>query len=175
MEKELERQFLEAYEQYADALFRHCCFRISDREIAKDLVQEAYMKTWVYVVEEKEIQNIKALLYRILNNSIIDYFRKKKAVSLDTMMEDTGFDPAEKEIGDPETRLLGKEVMKLLSKLDNQYREIITLRFVDGLTPKEIAEVLHTSPNVVSVRLHRAIEKLRSQAPELFSDISFEE
>ncbi len=105
---------------------------------------------------------------------IIDHFRKKKTVSLDFLVEETGFDPVAREEGNPEARLLGKEVMKLLSKLDNQYREIITLRFFDGLSPKEIATILNTSSNVISVRLHRAIEKLRSQKPELFSDISFE-
>jgi DNA-directed RNA polymerase specialized sigma24 family protein len=42
----MEEQFLQAYEEYADAIFRHCAMRISDRERGKELMQETFLKAW---------------------------------------------------------------------------------------------------------------------------------
>ena len=52
---ELEREFLAAYDEHADALFRHCLLRVRDREAAKDVVQEAFSRTWLYLSEGKNI------------------------------------------------------------------------------------------------------------------------
>ena len=49
----------------------------------------------------------------------------------------------------------------LLSELPIVYREVLTLRFVDGLGPKEISELIEESENVVSVRIHRALKLLK--------------
>ena len=46
---QLQKEFEKAYDLYADAIFRHCYLRVSDRELAKDLMQEAFMKTWEYL------------------------------------------------------------------------------------------------------------------------------
>lgn len=82
-----EREFTQAYEEHADALFRHCYFRVSNRERALELTQEAFMKTWDSVAQGKEINNYRAFLFRVLNNLIIDEYRKKKSTSLDALLE----------------------------------------------------------------------------------------
>jgi RNA polymerase sigma-70 factor (ECF subfamily) len=57
-----------------------------------------------------------------------------------------------------------KQVYRLLAELDETYRPIVIMRFIDELSPKEIALVLGLSENVVSVRLNRGIKKLRARA-----------
>ncbi len=162
-----EKVFLEAYEEHADALFRHCLLRVRDREIAKDIVQEAYSKTWVYMSEGKKIEYLRAFLYRVSNNLIIDWARKKKASSLDTMMEDDGFEPADDTIRDFADVPAAREALKLLGELDEMYRSVITMRYLDEMSPREIAEALGVSENVVSVRIHRGIEKLSKIAARI--------
>ncbi len=159
-----EEQFLEAYELHADALLRHCLMRVRDRELAKDIVQEAYSKTWVYMSEGKEIEYLRAFLYRVSNNLIIDWARKKKASSLETMMEDDGFEPADENIKDFADVPAAREAIKLLGELDEMYRTAITMRYLDEMSPREIADALGVSENVVSVRIHRGIEKLSKMA-----------
>jgi len=73
-----EKEFLDAYEKYADAIYRHCYFRVYNKELAEDLTQETFIKTWKYIVEGKEVKNIKSFLYRVAVNLIIDNSRKKK-------------------------------------------------------------------------------------------------
>ena len=88
----IEQKFLKAYDEYSDAIFRHCYFRVSDREKAKDLTQDTFTKTWEYVLKNGEVTDLRAFLYKVANNLIIDTYRKKKEDSLDDMMENSSFD-----------------------------------------------------------------------------------
>ncbi|MBI2594808.1 MAG: RNA polymerase sigma factor, partial [Candidatus Colwellbacteria bacterium] len=113
MKKRQEKEFWQAYEAYADALFRHCYFRMYDRELAKDLVQEAFSRAWSsYFVPGKEVENLRALLYRILNNLIVDEARRRKPVPLDTLEEDISQPTNLPEIVG--NTIAGEKIMKLL-------------------------------------------------------------
>ena len=157
----MESEFLKAYENYADALFRHCFFRIHDHEHAKDLVQETYMKTWNYLAEDGTIDNFRAFLYRTMNNLIIDAYRKHHTDSLDQLLEG-GFDVAGEDAEHLRNKAEAKEIIALFDQLNEEEKTVLTLRFVDGWEPKEIAAHLGISANVVSVRIHRALSEVRS-------------
>lgn len=161
--KSTEESFLKAHDDYADDLFRHAFFRVRDREKAKDLVQETFMRTWQTLSEGATIENLRAFLYRVLTNAIIDETRRKKAVSLDTMIEE-GFSPADERATElVYERTVIRETYKLLATLPDEYRLPLVMRHLDGLSPREIAEILGVTENVVSVRINRAINKLREQ------------
>lgn len=160
-----EQGLTDAYDTYADAIFRHCYFRLSNRERAKELMQETFCKAWEHLQRGKDIEHVQAFLYRIAGNLVIDEIRRIKRrpeTSLDAMQEE-GFDPPAEE-GEEELRVKvdGGAVLASLDALDEQAREVLVLRFVDGLPPQEIAAMLGVTANVVSVRLHRAVKKLKS-------------
>lgn len=169
MEDSDSKKFLAAYDAYADAIFRHCYFRLSDREKAMDLSQETFTRAWDYLVQGNEIQNFKPFLYRIASNLIIEEYRKRKTASLDAMLEEeaAGERAPIAELTDEEwperliDRLDGARAVAAMSKLPEHYREVLTLRYVDGLTPKEIALFLEERENTVSVRIHRALHHLK--------------
>ena len=75
-------------------------------------------------------------------------------------MEDDGFEPADENVKDFADVPAAREAVKLLDELDEMYRTAITMRYLDEMSPREIAEALGVSENVVSVRIHRGIEKL---------------
>lgn len=158
--RELEVEFLKAYEDHSDGLFRHVLLRVRDREVAKDVVQEAFSRTWVYLSEGKKVDYIRAFLYRVANNLIVDGARRKKSSSLDAMMDDDGFEPVDESIRDFADKPAAREAMQMLGGLDEIYRTAITMRYVEELSPREIAAKLGVSENVVSVRIHRGIERL---------------
>lgn len=160
-----EEDLSKAYEAFSDAIFRHCFFRVYQREYALDLMQQVFMKTWEYMASGKPIDNMRAFLYRTANNLIIDEVRKKKEqVSLD-VLEEQGIEPATDRREELEATIDGAQIAKYLKKLPKDEREILVLRFIDDLSPKEIAQVLDETANVVSVRIHRAIKKLRELLP----------
>lgn len=160
-----QEQLLEAYDLYADAIFRHCALRVSDRELAKDLMQDTFMKTWEFMAggKSKDIENIRAFLYRIANNLIIDHYRRNKlhrTASLEDMSEQ-GIEIRD-HAPDPSHLAHGHMVMETLEKLPEQHRTVLVMRYVDGLPPRDIAQHLNVSANVVSVRLHRALAELET-------------
>lgn len=160
-QKHTEEIFLKLYDDFAEPLFRHCYFRVSSRELAEDLTQETFMRVWNYLAAGNIVDNPKALLYRIAGNLIIDHYRRKKEVSLDVLAED-GYDPVGAGADSILEQAESQKALELLEKLEPQYREILTLRYVSDLSITEIAEVINQSENVVSVRIHRGIEKLKT-------------
>lgn len=156
------KALIAAFDELADNLFRYCYFKVSDREKAKDLVQDVFLKSWQYVVDGKEITNVKPFLYKVANNLIIDHYRRSKDVSLDSLRE-KGFDRSL--TGESEILLQAEHsrAIEMLKSLPDKYKEIIIWRIVEGLTPKEISEILGVTENVVSVRLNRALKKLREK------------
>lgn len=172
----LEKEYLNAYAAHADALFRHATFRLSDREKALDLVQETFCKAWDYLVAGGEIESYKSFLYRSLNNAIIDEYRRKKSTSLDAILEDDETGAAEalgaegsvREVEETFDETRSIELIRAhIPELPEAYRVVITMRYIDGLSPKEIASFLHLTENVVSVRIHRGIKQLRALCIDL--------
>jgi RNA polymerase sigma-70 factor (ECF subfamily) len=158
----MEEQFLQAYEEYADAIFRHCAMRISDRERGKELMQETFLKAWESVRRGTKVENMRAFLYKVANNLIIDTYRRDRGeVSLEDMAEEKGFDPADEHLtADVERVHAGNEVLEKLHELEEPYRTALVMRYVDGLEPKDIADMLGISANVASVRIHRGLKHL---------------
>lgn len=162
-----EARFLKAFDDYNDALFRHASLRISDREKAIDLVHDTYTKVWSYIKTGYDIDNFRPFLYKVLNNLIIDTYRKKKEQSLDALLELEGVDEgnfddlSESTVESLAATLDGRRAFELITELPDQYREVIIYRFVDELGPKEISDLVEESENVVSVRIHRGLRLLR--------------
>ena len=161
----MQQEFLRAYEENSDALFRQCFFKVHDRELAKDILQDTFVKTWVYITKGNTILNMRAFLYKTLNNLVVDQYRRKKAVSLDVLVED-GFEPEAVSDANAHDRLEGEKAMKLLNEVPEPYKEAVFLRYVNGLELNEIAEITGELENTVSVHVHRGIHKLR----ELFKN-----
>jgi len=158
----MEKKFLEAFDGLSDALFRHCYFRVSNREVAKDMVQDTFMKTWREITKGQQIENIQSFLYRVANNLIIDYYRKAKSDSLDALLDD-GYDPR----GDDAAGIVAASELSLslraLDTLSEKDRRVLVMRHIDGLSPKEIADTIGETENTVSVRIHRAIHRLKEK------------
>ncbi|HMO77651.1 MAG TPA: sigma-70 family RNA polymerase sigma factor [Candidatus Paceibacterota bacterium] len=164
-----EKRFLKAFEEYSDALFRHAAMRISNREKAIDAVHDAFTKVWSYVRQGHQIDSFRSFLYKVLNNLIIDEYRKHKESSLDALMEIEGVDEGSfPELSESTVEALaatidGRKAFALLRDIPEQYQEVLIFRFVDDLGPKEIAELIEESENVVSVRIHRGLKLLRNK------------
>lgn len=160
MSDNIEEQFLAIHKQYADAIFRYCFLRVYDREQAKDISQETFVRTWRYLASGQTIDNVKAFLYKVATNLIIDNSRKPKDLSLEDLAE-LGFEPAVDNREALTNFLAGLGALKKLDDMDDKYRQVITMRFVQDLSPKEIAQATGESENLISVRIHRGLKKLK--------------
>jgi RNA polymerase sigma-70 factor (ECF subfamily) len=165
--QKIEQEFMAAYEQYSDDIFRYCFFQTSDREVALDISQDTFTKTWQYIADGKEVENIRAFLYRVAKNLIIDWRRKKKSSSLDSLL-DEGFDYEEdySEMERQETAYESEQAKEALDNLKDNYKEVLTMRYIDGMSVKDIADKLDAAENTISVRIHRGLQKLNEVLKE---------
>src|SRR3984957_6244515 len=84
--------FTLAHHDFEDGLNKHAYFKLNNHATGEDLVQDTFIKTWSYLVRGGKIDVMKAFLYHVLNNLIVDEYRKRKTSSLDTLVE-KGFEP----------------------------------------------------------------------------------
>lgn len=162
------KRFTDIYNRESDSLFRFCLFRVSDREKALELTQEAFTRLWSSIssaTSAKRVENPRALLYVMARHLIIDWYRRVKSVSLESLSTEDGdkeFDLLDERVGlEIETNAEVGRVLSMLDALDPKYREVIYFRYVEDLPPKDIAEILELNTNIVSVRLTRGMEALR--------------
>ena len=162
MDSNIEKRFIRAYSDYSDKLFRYCFFKFSNREFSVDLFQETFIRVWEYLFKDKEIDNFQSFLYKTAHNLVIDYYRKKKTVSLDEMSE-RGFEMSTDEEKKNLDMIDGRLAIEMLKKIPDMYRDAIYMQYVEELSIREIAEILGESENTVSVRIHRGLQKIRAK------------
>lgn len=166
MEVDIINKFEEIYAKESDAIFRFCFVRVSNREQALDITQETFLRLWQSLQDGKEISNNKAFLFTIARRLIIDWYRKKKSLSLDGILlreDNEGFDfmdlGTDKE--GLESVAEGRYLISKINELTEASREPVYLRFVEDLSPPEIGKILGISANAASVRINRGLEELR--------------
>lgn len=158
------KQFEELYKDEADMIFRFCLVKVSDREVATDLTQEVFTRLYETMRMGKALDHPKSWLFKVSRNLIIDWYRKKKPLSLEQMMEQGGeaIEPADKDGRERiELSSEARMIIKAFEELSAEFREVLYLRFVDDLELKEIARMLGLTANLVSVRMHRGMRELR--------------
>ena len=154
-------QFEELFKRHNNAIFRHLFYRLGDRERAKELTQEVFMRTWQQLISGKEIKFEKAFLYQVANNLFINEIRtKKSSSSLDEIQEKTGYEIEDQELN-PEDQSKQKELLRRLENLTDSYREVLILRYIDGLAVQDIATILNEKETNISMRIARALAKLK--------------
>lgn len=153
--------FMDSFATYGDAIFRFCLVKVSHKEQAEDMTQEVFMRYWQYLRDEKEMTNTRSLLYTIANNLAKDWYKKKKADSLDVQIE-AGHEPTSTLAG-VEVDAQYQELMRVISTMDEADQSVLMLRFVEGLPPREIATILGENVNTISVRINRAQNRLQQQ------------
>lgn len=156
-------------EKYQQKLFSYIFFIIKDKEISDDIFQETFMKAIVTIKNGK--YNADGRFYnwitRIAHNLIIDLFRNEKndnTVSCDNEEynilnnQDLCDGNIENDIISLQIR---DDIRKLVSKLPDNQKEIIIMRFYHDMSFKEIAEITGTSINTALGRMRYAIMNLR--------------
>ncbi len=165
--------FVKTYDLYFDQIYRFVFFKVSIKEEAEDLTSAVFLKTWGYVQDKSitDYKTLKALLYKVARNLVIDHYRKKSSqgeqISLDQErntidLPDRNQDiHANLELSDEYSLISDK-----LFELKDEYREIIVMRYVNELSVGEIASALGKSRGNIRVTIYRALQALRSIVKE---------
>jgi RNA polymerase sigma-70 factor (ECF subfamily) len=156
--------FGELYQRYAQTIFRFIYANLNDRLDAEDLTEEVFFRAWRSLPKYRQ-QGVPflAYLFKIARNVLIDFYRRAGRSGGIMSIEEkqiTDFNP------DPgETAILNiehQEVRQTLTQLREDYRTVIVLRFLSGLSPEETGQVMGRTPGAVRILQHRALSALRS-------------
>ena len=146
------------YEAHFDNLRRYLIFRSGDQDLSKDIAQNVFMRVWTKKIEIAS-GNIKSLLFKMATDEFISYIRKKKLQKEYTESLDL------KLIREPDNNdnFLEKKVLfqKALNQLPEKQKTALLMNKMQGLTYKEIAEILNLSQKAIEKRIGLAIKALK--------------
>lgn len=150
------------YDTYVKRIFRFVYFKVRSQEEAQDITSETFLKLWQYLSGGKRVDHLGALIYQIARNSVIDHNRqagRSESLSSDESMLQI---PDIAGLSNIHRSAEISQVLTAVKLLKDEYREIITMRYIDGIEPSEIAALLGKKPGHVRVLLHRALETVRA-------------
>lgn len=157
--------FLRSYDLYFDQIFRFIFFKIGNREDAQDLTSATFLKCWGYIQAGKlksdnEYKSLRSFLYKIARNLTIDFYRQSRPQATLEEAENMAVDfhsPLDQAALALDLDLIAGK----LKELKNEYRSILVLKYTNGLSVAEIADVLGKTKGNVRVTLYRALEALK--------------
>lgn len=157
---ELKVMLTTAHYDFEKDLSARAFFKVSNHKTSEDLVQQTFMKTWIYLVKGGKIEIMKAFLYHILNNLIVDEYRKRKTSSLDALLE-KGFEPKSTDGENLFNVLDGKTSLLLIERLPLIYKKVLQMKYVQDLSLEEMSLITGLPKNTLAVQIHRGLAKLK--------------
>ena len=156
--------FGEIYDMYVRQIHRFIYFKVRSTEQAEDLTSEAFLKAWQYLKEKDTVSHLQALLYSVARSVVIDHYRKNAAQHEVPLETEDGIERPEVAnetvLAEIEVKIDAAFVIEKLHGLKEEYRDVIVMRYLDGLSTGEIAEAIGKSSSNARVLLHRATKAL---------------
>lgn len=164
MEPDARKMFIKYYEEFVDSLFTFFYYRIGrNRMLAEDLTAETFMKALEHFSSFDTSRSFKSWIFTIARRHLIDHYRAHRPT---TSIDDAEPIPSPSFLKELSIKMDTERVLEKLDTLPVDDRELIIMRYVTGLEPQEMADILGKTPGSVRVALHRALQSLRAQ----FSD-----
>ena len=158
--KQKERKFDALIGHLSDDLYRFAFWLCKNDALAKDLVQETYLRAWKALDSLRNEKAAKSWIFMILRREFIRLFERK--VPPVTSLDDLDFDIEDTKPTQPDDKMEINLVRDAIMKLDKKYAEPLMLQVVGGFSCGEIAEQLNISKSAVMTQLFRARSKLQT-------------
>lgn len=153
-----ERAFLELYDRYSRPVYATAVRLLGDAQLAEELVQDAFTSVWRRAKSfEAERASFSTWLYRIARNRAVDLDRRRRVRPLSV-----GEDPLRTVPGgpEPEASVDGWDLARALSRIPDEYREVLMLAYFGGLSQREISRRTGVPLGTVKTRTTAAIKGL---------------
>jgi RNA polymerase sigma-70 factor (ECF subfamily) len=160
--------FGDLFDRYYDVVFRYVLFRTGDRTLAEDLTQETFVRALRRISSVSyQGRDIGAWFVTIARNLIFDHVKSSRYRLEQTTSEIIELSPS---TGGPEQEVLdgatNDELLRCVRKLNPDQQECIQLRFLQGLSVAETAEIMDRNEGAVKALQHRAVRRLAQLLPE---------
>jgi len=157
------RALTEIYDMYQQPLYRYIYRQVGNVEVARDLTADVFQRFLQALQKGRgPDKQLKAWLYRVAHNNVVDYYRRqqhRQHLPLDERVASNGDNPAKL----ADSNIAAKRVREALKLLTPDQRQVITLKFLNGLANKEIAELLNKPIGAVKSLQHRGLAALQRE------------
>ena len=152
--------FGQLYELSVDRVYRYIFYRVTDDDTAEDLTSKVFLKAWEHLPHFKSGNSpFIAWLYTISHNMVVDYYRvHKPTAQLDDARDLPTSEPLPE--SQSEQRAAVQALRGALQHLTCEQRDVVTMKFLDGLTTDEVAARVRKSPGAVRALQMRALQAL---------------
>jgi RNA polymerase sigma-70 factor (ECF subfamily) len=140
-------------------LFMLCCKILNNREDAKDALQDVFIKLWTGRDELKNLKNINAYATTITRNLCFDRLRTKKTFIDENQIKGLSNDQQQEDNERTKDKIFA--ISEALNKLNEQQKQVFTMRDIENMEYNDIADRLGISPENVRVILSRARNRVR--------------
>ncbi len=157
------KDFSEVFEENFSGIYNFVYARLLHRERTEDLVSEIFLKAMKhYDSFDPSIASVKTWLVNIARNTLIDEFRKSGRAQVFSLDADTEYvEPSKEDVYPVMMNPVNREAYEILSKLNDQERELIAMIYFQGLSNPEIGQILGINAKAVSERHRRLLAKCR--------------
>ena len=152
--------FAQLYDHFFDRIYRYVYFRVSPGEV-DDLVEMVFIKSWINLdkYEKRDVQ-FSSWVFKIAHNIVIDHRRSHRPLSeITDEFEDQSEKAAPKVL--TEKSMMSDLVREAVDQLKDPYRQVVTLKFLMGLSNSEISEIMNEREGNVRVLQFRALKELK--------------
>lgn len=166
-EVQKDAQFKKYYLEYRKKIYWYIYRKISNPEESEDLTADVFMKLYENWsdVSDRNAQGVLAWLYTVARNASIDLLRKKRRKVVKSV-ENEEIDLATSVFENYVEKEMDAEELKIvegaMDVLDDDEREVLTLRFEEEMRFKEIGEVLGKNEGACKMMLYRAVRKIKN-------------
>jgi RNA polymerase sigma-70 factor (ECF subfamily) len=162
--------FGQLYDRHAPRIYRFIFLKTGNKNDTEDLTHEVFLAAWRTIKKYRAHENIPftSWLYHIARNRVIDYYRTtKKTISLDEILKGNTL-PVElmSEAHHTITNALHSTfemqiIMNAVGRLNDDQQNVLIMRYVEDLSPKEIGSAIGKTASAVRVIQHRALKQLK--------------
>lgn len=156
----------ELYEQYAPAMLSVCMRYVNDRETARDLLQDGFIKVFTKFDTYAEIGSLGGWLRRVFVTTALEHLRHNDALKFSVSVDEYN-DLNQKTNATAIDKLSADELMNCIAQLPNGYRTVFNLFALEGYSHKEIAEMLNIKESTSRSQFIRAREVLQKNVQSL--------
>jgi RNA polymerase sigma-70 factor (ECF subfamily) len=156
------------YDQYVDMVFRYVLFRVGgDRAFAEDVTSETFLRALRSIGSVSyQGRDVGAWFVTIARNIVFDHVKSSRYRLEVTTAE---LQDNREETGGPEqevmTEATNAELLRCVSQLGDDQRECIQLRFIEGKSVSEVAQLMDRNEGAVKALQHRAVRRLAQILP----------
>lgn len=164
--------FGELYDQYVDSIYRFIYYRVHDRGLAEDLTSETFLRALRRITSvEYQGRDIGAWFMTIARNLVFDHSKSARA-RLEVVTGDE-LDPGADVASTEATVLAGittHQLVVAVNELGDEQRECIVLRFIQGMSVAETAEIMGKRDGAIKALQHRAVKRLATLLADELGD-----